>query len=91
MGTIEVDAYLRQTSTPAEMEATLRALHRDAESARRALRRPRQARQASSAGAPRLWDAWPVDPRPDDCWRCDAASSADPLGLCRACRADLRR
>lgn len=88
MGTIELDAYLRQTSTPAEMEATLRALNRDAESARRMLGRPRRARRPT-AGAPRLWDAWPVDPRPDDCWRCDTASSADDLGLCPACRADL--
>lgn len=71
------------------MEATLRALRRDADSARRALRRPRPARRAT-AGAPRLWDAWPVDSRPDDCWRCDAASSADALGLCPPCRAELR-
>jgi hypothetical protein len=86
---IEAEIHLRQTSTPAEMQATLRALHRDADSARRALRRPRPARRPT-LGVPRLWDAWPVDPRPDDCWRCDAASSADALGLCPSCRADLR-
>jgi hypothetical protein len=71
------------------MQATLRALHRDADSARRALRRPRPAGRPT-VGAPRLWDALPVDSRPDDCWRCDAASSADALGLCPSCRADLR-
>ena len=36
-----------------------------------------------------MWDAGPIDPRPDDCWRCDAAASADVLGLCPACRSDL--
>lgn len=89
MGAIEADLHLRQTATPAEMEATLRALRRDADSARRALRQPRLMRQAT-VGAPRLWDASPVDSRPDDCWRCDAAHSADALGLCPACRAELR-
>lgn len=84
----EVDTYLRQTSTPAEMEATLRALQRDAESARKVLRRPRRARRRAS-GTPSLWDAWPVDSRPNDCWRCDAASSVDVLGLCHSCRVDL--
>ncbi|HEV2070160.1 MAG TPA: hypothetical protein VGR26_10230 [Acidimicrobiales bacterium] len=83
-----MDIHLQQTSTQAEMEATLRALHRDADSARRMLRRPRRTRR-SAAGAPRLWDASAVDSRPDDCWRCDAAVSADALGLCPACRADL--
>lgn len=29
------------------------------------------------------------DTRPDDCWRCDAAPSDGPLGLCSPCRTDL--
>lgn len=66
------------------METTLAALLADAAAAERVLRRPR--RRLRSRDAPRLWDARPIDPRPDDCWRCDSATSANDLGLCSACR-----
>lgn len=69
------------------MEAAYAALHRDAASAHRLLRQP--ARRERAQGTPRLWDASPIDARPDDCWRCDAASSTDALGLCPCCRSDL--
>ncbi len=69
------------------MEAAYAALHRDAASAHRRLRQPVQ--RERTQGTPRLWDASPIDARPDDCWRCDAASSADALGLCPTCRSDL--
>ncbi|MDP9453311.1 MAG: hypothetical protein M3P97_07995 [Actinomycetota bacterium] len=72
---------------PAALEATFAALHRDAASARRRLRQPPRA--SRPRGTPRLWDAGAIDVRPDDCWRCDAAASADSLGLCPACRSDL--
>ena len=63
------------------------ALLADAAAARRLLRQPR--RRLRSTGIPRLWDARPIDARPDDCWRCDAAASADELGLCPTCRQAL--
>jgi hypothetical protein len=72
---------------PAALEATFAALNRDAASARRLLRQPH--RSSRPRGTPRLWDAGTIDPRPDDCWRCDAAASADSLGLCPTCRTDL--
>ena len=34
-------------------------------------------------------DALAFDVRPNDCWRCDAASDVDALGLCGSCRSDL--
>lgn len=86
-GTFEADTYLHHTSSLESLEATLAALHRDAASAERVLQRPRPVR--SPGGTPQLWDASPIDPRPDDCWRCDAASSTDALGLCPPCRAEL--
>lgn len=89
-GDVAADVHLRQTSPASEMEATLAALSADAASAERLLRRPR-CLPARSRGAPRLWDGQAIDPRPDDCWRCDAALSADALGLCPDCRNDLCR
>ena len=88
MGRIETETHLRPTSPPADMEATLAALSAVAASAERVLRRPRGA-VVRTRTAPRLWDARPIDSRPDDCWRCDAALSVDGLGLCPACRAHL--
>lgn len=76
-----------QPSLPAALEATFAALHRDAASARDRLRQPRS--RSRPRGTPVLWDAGPIDPRPDNCWRCDAAESADALGLCPECRTDL--
>lgn len=84
MGMVEAEVQLRETTSRAAMEATLAALLADAAAARQVLRRPR--RHLRSGDTPRLWDAQPIDPRPDDCWRCDAAASADDLGLCPACR-----
>lgn len=69
------------------MEEAYAALHRDADSAKRRLRQA--PRPLPRQNTPRLWDASPIDPRPDDCWRCDAASSSDALGLCSDCRRDL--
>ncbi len=71
------------------MEATLAALLAHAAAAERVLRRPRS--RPRSWETPRLWDAQPIDPRPDDCWRCDAVVSTDDLGLCPPCRAALAR
>lgn len=87
-GAVEADIHLRQTAAPDEMEATIAALSAVAASAERVLRRPRR-RAPAARTFPRLFDARPIDPRPDDCWRCDAASSADGLGLCPPCRDDL--
>ncbi len=69
------------------MEATLAALLAHAAAAEQVLRRPR--RHPRSRATPHLWDARPIDARPDDCWRCDAAVSADDLGLCLSCRRAL--
>jgi hypothetical protein len=82
----DMKIHFAPASTDA-MEAAYAALHRDADSAQRRLREqpPPQRRR----GTPRLWDASPIDPRPDDCWRCDAVTSADALGLCPDCRRDL--
>lgn len=87
MSMSETDTYLRPVPSPAAMEAAYAALHRDAASALRRLRQPVQRERPQ--GTPRLWDASPIDARPDDCWRCDAASSTDALGLCPSCRNDL--
>lgn len=84
MSSTDTDTHLRPPSSLASMEAAYAALHRDAASAHARLLRP--ARQERPRGTPRLWDASPIDPRPDDCWRCDAASSTDALGLCTICR-----
>lgn len=88
MGGIEAEIHLRQTSPPTDMEATLAAFSAVAASAERILRRPRSTVDRART-SPRFWDARPIDARPDDCWRCDAASSVDQLGLCPACRAHL--
>lgn len=37
------------------------------------------------------FDSVPLDVRPDDCWRCDAAAAVDGLGLCGPCGVELRR
>lgn len=84
---VEAEVRLRETASRAAMEATLAALQADADAARRVLRRPRRRLRLSET--PRLWDSRPIDSRPDDCWRCDAAASADDLGLCPACRRRL--
>lgn len=78
---------LRETASQAAMEATLAALLADAAAARQVLRQPRRRRR--SWETPRLWDAQPIDARPDDCWRCNAAASAGELGLCPACKLAL--
>lgn len=84
---IDTDTPSPQPALPAALEATFAALHRDAVSARHRLHQPRA--QARRRDTPALWDAGPIDSRPDDCWRCDAVQSADTLGLCPACRTDL--
>ncbi len=91
MGFVEAEVGLRETASRAAMEATLAALRADAAAAQRLLRRPRRRLHPRPRDIPRLWDARPIDPRPDDCWRCDAASSADELGLCPACLQALAR
>ncbi len=86
---VEAELRLRETTSRASMEATLAALLSHAAAAERVLRRPRP--RLRSRDTPRLWDARPIDSRPDDCWRCDAALSTDDLGLCARCRAALAR
>jgi hypothetical protein len=86
-GTTEATTHPLQPSSSETLEATIAALQRDAASAARVLQRPR--RSQAQPATPQLWDASPIDPRPDDCWRCDVASSSDALGLCPDCRADL--
>ena len=88
MSLSDLHTHLRPAPSPEAMEAAYAALHRDAASATRRLRQP--ARRERPQGTPRLWDASPIDARPDDCWRCDAESSTDALGLCPSCRSDLR-
>lgn len=87
MSMSDIDTHLRPAPSPAAMEAAYAALNRDAASAHQLLRQP--ARCERPRGTPSLWDASPIDARPDDCWRCDAASSTDALGLCPSCRSDL--
>jgi hypothetical protein len=87
MSMSDIDTHLRPAPSLAAMEAAYAALHRDAASAHRRLRQP--AVRERPQGTPRLWDASPIDDRPDDCWRCDADSSTDALGLCSSCRSDL--
>lgn len=87
MSMSDTDTFVSPTPAQAAMEAAYAALHRDAASAHRRLRQPVQRQRPQ--GTPHLWDASPIDARPDDCWRCDAASSTDALGLCLACRRDL--
>lgn len=87
MSTIETDTHMRPAASLEAMEPAYAALHRDAASAHARLLRP--VRRERPGGTPRLWDASPIDSRPDYCWRCDAALSADALGLCPSCRSDL--
>jgi hypothetical protein len=84
MSMSDLDTSLPPAPLQAAMEAAYAALHRDAASAHRRLRQPVQRERPQ--GTPHLWDASPIDARPDDCWRCDAASSTDALGLCPTCR-----
>ena len=87
MSRTDTDTPLRPASSLGSMEAAYAALHRDAASASARLLQP--ARRERPRPTPGLWDASPIDARPDDCWRCDSASSADALGLCSTCRREL--
>lgn len=42
----------------------------------------------ASHAARRFLDSEPV--APEDCWRCEAAAAAEPIGLCSACLDELR-
>ena len=64
----------------------VRAVEEAAQTIRRGLARFAEALASMDVGADRL----PHDPTPDLCWRCDASPACDDVGLCGACREELR-